>query len=72
MLSALNGHTSGEEALLWRAAHFQYDLAIKTDEIHKSKETSNSVCDPIIDVRERNYKAYFDELERTLKLAEVL
>jgi hypothetical protein len=72
MRNALYGHTSGEEALLWRAAHFQYDLAIKADELQISWETSNSVCDPIIDVRVRNYKAYFDELERTLKLAEVL
>jgi hypothetical protein len=72
MRNALYGHTSGEEALLWRAAHFQYDLAIKADELKISWETSNSVCDPIIDVRVRNYKAYFDELERTLKLAEVL
>ncbi len=72
MRSALNGQTSGEEALLWRAAHFQYDLAITADGKQESTETSNSVCDLIIKIRNKHYKAYFDELECTLKLAEVL
>lgn len=49
--SSFNEYKHGEEALLWRAAHFRYDIASRAQhELEDYEKPTGNVCDAILEV----------------------